>query len=78
MYNIQELESLRNEIVKNNRENFLRKEAKKVIKNLKKDKTLRINRHVILLKSCLKELGKTLDYNKFDQLLTDYRNETIH
>ncbi len=78
MYNIQELESLHEEIVRRDREQFLRKEAKVVLRALKKNKKLRIDRHVILIKLCLKELGKTLTYQQFDQLLMEYRNETVH
>lgn len=78
MYNIQELESLHEEIVRRDREQFLRKEAKVVLRALKKNKKLRIDRHVILIKLCLKELGKTLTYQQFDQLLMEYRNETMH
>ncbi|MFW9950551.1 MAG: hypothetical protein ACFFKA_10565 [Candidatus Thorarchaeota archaeon] len=73
MPNIYELEKFHSDLVKKDREAFLKKEAKKVIKILKRKNTLKINRHIIFLKSCLRELGKTIDYNQFDQLLLEYR-----
>ena len=78
MYNVQQLESLHNEIVRRDREKFLKREAKEIIKTLKKNKKLRIDRHIILIESCLKDLGRTLTYQQFDQILLEYRNETIH
>lgn len=59
-------------------ERKLRSEAEQIIQRLKSVQVLQIDRDVIFIKDCLKDLGKGLSCSQFNELLKEYRTSTIN